>query len=249
MTQHSAYLNKSLEDYLSSFVSKKRLDRMNEVLNFRTRRTCVVLENVLQTHNASAVLRSADCFGIQDVHLITNDNKFKASKGITRGSHKWLTLTRHNQRGVNNTQKCFSSLRDQGYKIACLHPHASALVDFKDLDFTHNKIALVIGSERDGLSDDAIKDSDYLIKYPMYGYSESFNLSVLAALCMNEIRRILNNLPENHWRLSDLEQKELRLEWIKKTVRESRHLEARFELLKKQEAYPLEPCGSQEVSL
>lgn len=220
-------MNADLETFLASFVSDKRLQRMNQVLEHRTRQVCIVLENVLQAHNASAVLRSADCFGIQDIHLITNDNKFKASKGITRGSHKWLTLTRYNQRGINNTEPCFESLRQKGYRIACLHPHAEA-TSLDQLNVETQKIALVIGSEKTGLSEYALSNCDYKIKYPMLGYSESFNLSVLAALCMNEMRRALANAPSEQWALSLNEKQSLRSEWVRKTVRESRHLEARF---------------------
>ena len=220
-------MDQAVTEYLASFVSAKRLARMDAVISLRTRRFCVVLENVLQAHNASATLRSADSFGVQDVHLITNDNKFKASKGITRGCHKWLSLTRHNQRGINNTETCFKSLREQGYQIACLHPHAEAR-DLSELDLSQQKIALVIGSERDGLSEYALANNDFCIKYPMYGYSESYNLSVLAALCMSDLRKQLNVLAPEIWQLSPTEQQALRLEWIRKSVREARHLEAHF---------------------
>ncbi|HVJ64490.1 MAG TPA: RNA methyltransferase [Bdellovibrionota bacterium] len=220
-------MDPAVTEYLASFVSDKRLARMDSVLDLRTRRFCVVLENVLQKHNASAVLRSADAFGVQDVHLITNDNKFRAAKGISRGAHKWLSLTRHNQRGVNNTQACFEQLRTQGYKIACLHPHAEAR-EIGGLDLAHEKFALVIGSEREGLSDYALKNSDLCLKYPMYGYSESLNLSVLAALCMSDLRKQLNQIPTERWQLGELERAELKLEWIRKTVRESRQLEQSF---------------------
>lgn len=220
-------MNDRIESYLASFVSEKRLARMDEVLNLRTRQVCLVLENVLQAHNASAVLRSADAFGIQDVHLITNENKFKASKGITRGCHKWLSLTRHNAREVNNTAACFNQLRAQGYQIACLHPHAQAK-SFAELNLGQQKIALVVGSEKEGLSDFALENTDHLIKFPMYGYSESLNLSVLSALCMNEVRKIFNELSPELWQLSTSEKQAVRLEWIRKTVREARQLEARF---------------------
>lgn len=221
-------MDPDLFQYLSSFVSDKRLARMDEVLEHRTRHVCMVLENVLQPHNASAVLRSADAFGVQDIHLITNDNKFKASKGVTRGSHKWLTLSRHNQRGTNNTAACFDLLRAQNYKIACLHPHAEAR-ELSDLDLREQKIALVIGSERDGLSDYALENCDIAIKYPMYGYAESFNLSVLSALCMNEMRRLLKALPREVWALSETDKHDLKIEWIRKSVREATQVEERFQ--------------------
>ena len=222
-------MDKDLVSYLASFVSANRLARMDAVLALRTRQFCVVLENVMQAHNASAVLRSADGFGVQDVHLITNENKFKASKGITRGSHKWLSLSRHNQRGVNNTETCFAALRTQGYRIACLHPHAEAH-DLSEIDLAQQKIALVIGSERDGLSEYALANHDLCLKYPMYGYSESYNLSVLAALCMSDLRKQLNRLPAEHWQLGDGERACLRLEWIQKSVRKFQCLEKHFRL-------------------
>jgi tRNA (guanosine-2'-O-)-methyltransferase len=216
-----------LLQHLSTFVSPERLARMDSVIEFRTRRFCVVLEKVLQAHNASAVLRSADSFGVQDVHLITNENKFKAAKGITRGSHKWLSLTRYNQKSNNNTESCFNALRSNGYKIACLHPHAEAR-ELSDLDLANHKFALVIGSEKEGLSQYALDNSDWCLKYPMYGYSESLNLSVLSALCMSDLRKQLSDLPKALWQLSPQERADLKAEWIRKSVREYRHLENRF---------------------
>ncbi len=220
-------MNQELIHYLSTFVSPERLSRMDTVLELRTRRFCVVLENVQHAHNSSAVLRSADSFGVQDVHLITNENKFKASKGITRGAHKWLSLTRHNQRGINNTEPCFTGLRAQGYRIACLHPHAEAR-NLSELDLGQQKIALVIGSERNGLSEYALQNNDLCIKYPMYGYSESYNLSVLAALCMSDLRKQLDTLSPELWQLSEQERAELRFEWIRKSVREFAKLENHY---------------------
>src|SRR5581483_6670179 len=102
--------------YMEGFVSDRRKVRLQEVLAERTRHMCVVLEDVYQAHNASAVLRSCDCFGVQDVHFIENKNKFKISEDVSMGSTQWLSIKKYNQE-ENNTKQCLQDLKKKGYRI------------------------------------------------------------------------------------------------------------------------------------
>src|SRR6202008_53838 len=112
----TADYKKQLTEYLLQFVAETRQQRFNEVLEARMKHMCIVLEDIYQAHNASAVLRSCDCFGIQDVHFIENKHKYKISTDVDMGASNWLSITRHSQK-ENNTIECLKELKSQGYRI------------------------------------------------------------------------------------------------------------------------------------
>ncbi|HKK46489.1 MAG TPA: RNA methyltransferase, partial [Balneolaceae bacterium] len=163
-------IKSELISYLQTFVTEERWQKINDVIANRTRFLTVVLEDIYQPHNASAVLRSCDCFGIQDVHIIENKNDFNPNKGITIGADQWISLHKHNQAGKNNTELCYNLLREQGYKIIATTPHDNDVtIDEVPLD---QKTALIFGAEYTGLSDYALEEADGYAKIPMMGFSE-----------------------------------------------------------------------------
>lgn len=216
---------KELITHLQQFITDERLQKINSVLESRTRFLTVVLEDLYQPHNASAVLRSCDCFGIQDVHIIENENEFSPSKGVTIGSDQWLSLKKYNEKSGPNTRQCFQSLRQDGYKIIATTPHEQD-VSINELPLDE-KTAIVFGSELTGLSDEAMAEADGYVKIPMVGFSESFNISVSAALCLYELSTRLRK-DNGKWPLNDREKVNLRLDWIRNSVREVEMIEKRF---------------------
>ncbi|MGM0545753.1 MAG: TrmH family RNA methyltransferase [Bacteroidota bacterium] len=222
-------MNKALESalvtYLRKFATEERWQRINQVLDKRTRYLTVVLEDIYQPHNASAVLRSCDCFGIQDVHIIENKNQFDPNKGVTIGADKWIDLQTYNQPETNNTTACFNSLRNQGYQIIATTPHEDDVtIDEVPID---QKTALVFGAELTGLSDDALEQADGYARIPMVGFSESFNISVSAALCLYELSTRLRKNRDD-WQLTESEKQHLQFDWLKKTVRAPKKLIQRY---------------------
>ena len=218
-------LKLQLLEYLRQFITEDRWETINKVLDRRTRYLTVVLEDIYQPHNASAVLRSCDGFGIQDVHTIENHNDFDPNKSVTIGADKWLTHLSYSASGRNNTKECYQSLRQKGYRLIATSPHYDDVsIDEVPLD---QPTALVFGSELTGLTDYALEEADAYARIPMEGFSESFNISVGAALCLYELSRKLRN-SQVAWRLSEEEKLELRLDWVRKSVREPEMLEERF---------------------
>ncbi len=208
---------KALTQYLEGFVSERRLGRLKEVLEERTNHVTVVLEDVYQSHNFSAVLRSADIFGIQSINFIENRNKYKISEDVSMGSTQWLTLNRY-QKHENNTKACLSELKTKGYKIVATSLHKNS-VSLSELDVTQ-PIALVFGTELTGITKDVEDMADEFVKLPMYGFTESFNISVCAALCMYELStKIRKEVPNYH--LSDLEKEDIYIEWLKASVKKN----------------------------
>jgi len=209
-----------LTDYMAGFVSDHKIQRMNDVLAMRTRQIVVVLEDIYHSHNASAVLRSCDCFGIQDVYTVENRNRLSISKSISMNSHKWLTINRFKNRTGNNLVSGINELKSYGYKIAAATPHAGMTINELPVDA---KLALLFGSEKEGLTGEALEISDFSFRIPMYGFTESFNLSVSVALSLFELTGRLRNTV-NNWKLTDLEKEKLLLEWLIRTVRAGNRL-------------------------
>lgn len=212
---------KWLVEQLMYHVSDNKKMLFEKILNDRTRHITVVLENIFQPHNASAVLRSCDCFGIQDVHIIENGNKYETSVGVDMGASKWLTLHKYNKL-ENNTLVAIKNLKEKGYKVLATTPHTNdCLIDELDIE---QPVALMFGTELTGLSEIAMKHADGFVKLPMYGFTESYNISVSAALALYELRKKLHQLNVN-WHLSDEEKLDLTHEWLKKVIRSSDRVE------------------------
>ncbi|MDZ7715547.1 MAG: RNA methyltransferase [Balneolaceae bacterium] len=216
---------KKLIAYLRDFVTEERWETMQKVLDQRTRYISVVLEDIYQPQNASAVLRSCDCFGVQDVHVIENDNSFRPTKSVTIGADQWMSIHKYNKERDQNTAACYQHLRNEGYQIIATSPHVegSDIGDFKLTD----KTALVFGTELDGLSDYAIKQADGYVQIPMYGFSESYNISVSAALCLYEVTKKLRS-SDIKWQLNDEEKIDLELTWLENSIRAAEQLKAKF---------------------
>ncbi len=213
-----------LIEYLREFVTAERWDTIERVLENRTRHLTVVLEDLYQPHNASAVLRSCDCFGIQDIHIIENENRFTPNKGITIGADQWLSVKKYQGEG-DNTMACFEELRSRGYRIIATTPHAGE-VSMEQLP-VEPRTALVFGTEMEGLSERAMEEADGHVSIPLYGFSESYNISVSVALCLYELTHRLRESGTD-WRLRDLEKESLQLEWLENSIRAAEQLKRKF---------------------
>jgi tRNA (guanosine-2'-O-)-methyltransferase len=216
--------NKALITYLSAFVTEARLKRFEEVLVNRTRHIAIGLENIYQPHNASAVLRSCDCFGIQDVHIIENQNKYSFNPDVSLGSEKWLTLQRYND-GDKSLDNCIQNLRNKGYTIAVTSLHKDSYT-IENVPL-HNKTALFFGTEMRGATAELEAKADMFVKIPMLGFTESFNISVAAALSMYALSSRLRK-EELPWQISETDKQELRLQWLRNTIPKVELLEKDF---------------------
>ncbi|WP_237275244.1 TrmH family RNA methyltransferase [Tenacibaculum ovolyticum] len=208
-------IDEGLLAYLEGFITDKRKDTFNRVLSKRTRHFSVVLEDIFQPHNASAVVRSCDIFGVQDVYAIENRFTNKVSRHVAKGSQKWLNINRYKEDG-DNTKACLEDLRAKGYQIIGTTPHTDSCV-LADFDVT-KKSAFVFGAEKDGISDYIKQEADGFLKIPMVGFTESLNISVAAAITLNDVTSRLRKTAVN-WELSAEEKRVLYFEWIKNTIK------------------------------
>lgn len=213
-----------LLEHLMSFVTDERKKRFSDIIQYRTRHITVVIEDIYQSHNASAVLRTCDLTGIQDVHIIENKNEYEVNPEVALGSSKWLNLYKYNEL-ENNTALAYQKLRDKGYKIVATTPHKDA----KDLDSLplDNKVALVFGTELTGLSNLAIESADEYLRIPMHGFTESYNISVSAALCLFTLTQRLRK-SEVQWQLSKDDIDDILLTWSRNSVSRHETIERHF---------------------
>ncbi|EAQ41510.1 RNA methyltransferase [Polaribacter sp. MED152] len=217
-------VDKKLLEYLEGFLTDKRKQTFQKVLAERTRHFTVVLEDIYQPHNASAVVRTCDIFGVQDLHVIENRYINRVSKYVTKGAQKWITTKRYKTDG-DNTKTCLNHLKTAGYQIIATSPHADAnlLQDFK----IDKKTAFVFGAEATGISDTVKEHADGFLKIPMVGFTESFNISVAAAIILQDVTTRLKN-SRIDWMLSNDEKEQLYLQWIKETIKNVTKIEERF---------------------
>jgi tRNA (guanosine-2'-O-)-methyltransferase len=210
--------------FLESFISENKSMLFDQILPQRSRYLTVVLEDIYQSQNASAVLRTCDCFGVQDVHIIENRNVYSVNDTVALGSSKWLNLIRYNQK-KNNTLDCYAKLRSEGYKIIATTPHDDGqLLD--DLNLS-SKAALVFGTELEGLSSLAIDKADDYVKIPMYGFTESYNISVSVAIILHTLTEKLRKL-DLPWQLSEEEMTDIRLLWAGSVIKHPAKYEKEF---------------------
>lgn len=202
-------------ELLRTYVSDRRAQLLQQVLDQRTRHLTVVLEDIYQAQNASAVLRTCECFGIQDVHIIENANPYTLNPRVVMGSSKWLTIRQYND-DVNNSKQCLSHLREQGYRVLAtsVSPDAIALDEVS----ISEKTALVFGTELKGISDTVKQEADQLVTIPMYGFTESFNISVSAAIVLSNLSHKMRSSGID-WHLSRGEREKVELSWLKGIVR------------------------------
>jgi len=218
-------LTQELLAYLSGFVTPERKTKFETIAQERTRYATLVIEDLYQPHNISAVLRSCDCFGVQDIHVIENRNEYEENPEIAMGASKWLDVHRYSNR-KNNTIKTLRELKTKGYRIVATTPHTDDVM-LNEFDVTKGKFALVFGNEREGITDDVRAEADEFVRIPMYGFTESFNISVSAALCLQYIAESIRREGVD-WPLSKEEQDELVLTWLRSNIKNVDLVEERF---------------------
>ena len=211
---------------MSRHVTADRLEKILAVSAMRTRYLTVVLENIYYSQNASAVLRSCECFGIQDVHVIENGNRLPTiNRHVALGTTKWLTIERHNE-GKENSAAALDSLKERGYRIVATVPAAEAR-PLPEFPLEPGRIALVFGNEREGVSPVVREKADEFLTIPMVGFAESFNIAVSAAVILSHLTARLQT-SELPWRLPPEELTELRLKWVRRSARRADELEEEY---------------------
>ena len=185
---------------------------MDDAIAGRTRDVVLVLEDILDEHNASAVLRTAEALGVLEVHFIVYQHPFKLAHKVSRGAHKWLDLRMH-----NSAASALGGLKARGYTVWAADVRAPA-EPLESVSSSAAKVALVFGNEHAGLSDEAIANADGCFCIPMYGFVESLNISVAAAIALHDV--LARRRQEGRCApLSPVDQAAVRAVWYTASVR------------------------------
>lgn len=209
-----------LLQHLETYLTEHRRLRFDNVLQQRTKHFTVATEDVYQLHNTSAVIRSCDVFGIQEVNIIEERNSKRIDREIAMGAQKWVDLNR-----FHSVKECIKDLKQKGYQIVATTPHENDCL-LHEFDVSR-KACFFFGRETEGLSQEVLDEADCYLKIPMSGFTESLNISVSAAIILQHVTTKLKQT-DIKWQLSKEEQLDLRLQWIKKTLKSSDDIVKRF---------------------
>ncbi|RIW15594.1 TrmH family RNA methyltransferase [Algoriphagus lacus] len=211
--------DQGLLEYLGQYITEHKKSVMERVLSKRTRFLTVVLEDIFKPHNASAVIRTCDCFGLQDIHVIEKTTEYKVNPYVTRGASQWVDLHKYHRVEGSSVDACFESLRNQGYKIYGTSPAPSSMSIY-ELQPTE-KLALVFGNEHEGISKEVKSKADGLVHIPMLGFTDSFNISVSASIFLYDLVKKAESLGIPDFYLPEEEKNNLRLKWYRDVVKHS----------------------------
>ena len=216
---------KALE-FLQRFMTEERVETFKNVLEQRTKHFTVVVEDVYQSHNASAIIRTCDIFGIQEMYSTSRLHPFNVSSLVAKGADRWVDVHKFNRPDSDNTQEAIDAMREKGYQIIATSPHYGSTTP-TDFDISKPS-ALFFGAEKEGLSKNIIDQADGYIKIPMYGFTESLNISVSAAIILQTLTQKLRDSNIN-WHLTEEEKLSLEFKWAKKSVKDSKTILEKFE--------------------
>jgi tRNA (guanosine-2'-O-)-methyltransferase len=206
--------------YLEDFITENRKEGFLRVLQNRTKHFTIAMEDIFQLHNTSAVMRSCEVFGIQELNVIEQKFGKRIDTEIAMGAQKWVDVFRY-----NSVQSCMDEMRAKGYQIIATTPHDESCL-LHEFDIS-KPAALFFGTERDGLSQEVLDQADGFLKIPMVGYTESLNISVSAAIIIQDITTRLRQSAIN-WHLTEEEILEKRLDWTRKTIKDIEFIERKY---------------------
>jgi tRNA (guanosine-2'-O-)-methyltransferase len=211
---------KALLEYLEGFITENRKEGFQRVLQNRTKHFTIAMEDVYQLHNTSAVMRSCEVFGVQELNVIEQKFGKRIDSEIAMGAQKWVDVNR-----FANNQSCIDDLKGKGYQIIATTPHNDSCL-LQDFDISKPS-AIFFGTEKLGLSEEVMQQADGFLKIPMVGFTESLNISVSAAIIIQDLTARLRRSAIN-WQLKEDEIFEKQLDWTRKSIKDIDFIEKKF---------------------
>ncbi len=213
-------MNVRLYEILTEHLSERKRKLFDTIAENRTKYITLVMEDLHQAQNTSAIQRSAESWGLQDLYVVENNHPFTHHRRIARGAYDWMNVHRFNDQ-VNNTEACFRNLKEKGYQIVVTALHEKT-ISLYDVDLS-KKTAIVMGTELTGASQTALELADVYMKIPTYGFTESLNVGAASAVIIQHLVEKIRT--ENRpWQLSEKEKLELKIQWARKSIYWSQYL-------------------------
>ena len=207
-------------DYLKQFLTDERLSKIEHFSQESSDFVLPVMEDVYQFRNAAAIVRSVEACGFHHVVALEEENVFNPNLKVTKGAETWVKVEK-----MPNNLDSLKEIKNRGYKILAVSPenNATMLPDYK----VKEPIALVFGTELEGVSDEILDFADETLAIPMYGFTKSFNVSVAAAICMYELKQMLMKSGIDY-KLSEEKLLEMKIRWTVNSIRSGEELLERF---------------------
>lgn len=207
-------------DYLKQFFTDERLSKIEHFSHESSDFVLPVMEDVYQFRNAAAIVRSVEACGFHHVVALEEENVFNPNLKVTKGAETWVKVEK-----MPNNLDSLKEIKNRGYKILAVSPekNATMLPDYE----VKGPIALVFGTELEGVSDEILEFADETLAIPMYGFTKSFNVSVAAAICMYELKQKLMKSGIDY-KLSEEKLLEMKIRWTVNSIRSGEELLERF---------------------
>ncbi len=205
--KHSVDLSTSI---MAPFLTHERKQKIETVIKERTLNYQVAIEGLYDQGNVNAVMRTAESLGYLNFHIIETKDEYKKANRVAQGSDRWLELTKW-----HSTQKFFQNLKKQGFQIAVSSLNQAISLPLLNLN---SPTIFVFGNEKDGVSKDAQKLADVCFKIPMVGMSQSFNISVAAAITLSWARSQVIGQNPKQWPLTPTQKQRVRMAYYQRSL-------------------------------
>ena len=212
--------NQEIYDYLQQFLTNERLSKIEHFSKESSDFVLPVMEDVYQFRNAAAIVRSVEACGFHHVVALEEENVFNPNLKVTKGAETWVQVEK-----MPNNLDSLKEIKSRGYRILAVSPEKNAIM-LPDYE-VKEPIALVFGTELEGVSDEILDFADETLAIPMFGFTKSFNVSVAAAICMYELKQKLMK-SGIEYQLSDQKLLELKIRWAKNSIKSSEQILERF---------------------
>ena len=176
--------NRKAFEYLQQFLTEERLKKINHFSVESSDFVLPIIEDVYQFRNAAAIVRSVEACGFHKIVAMESENEFNPNLRVTKGAETWMEVER-----LPHNIDSLKEIKNRGYKIVAVSPEndATLLSDFEIIE----PVALVFGTEKEGVTKEILDFADETVIIPMYGFTKSFNVSVAAAICFYELKQKL----------------------------------------------------------
>lgn len=211
-------------DYLQQFLTDERLQKINHFAEESSDFVLPVMEDIYQFRNAAAIVRSVEACGFHKIVALQDKNVFHPNLKVTKGADTWVEVER-----MQASQEALQAIKKRGYRIVAVSPEREATM-LPDFEITQ-PIALVFGTEWQGVSDGMLQAADETLAIPMYGFTKSFNVSVAAAICMYDLKQKLlqSNL---EYKLPEDRKLQMKIRWAIHSIRSGEEIYERYLALK-----------------
>lgn len=211
-------------EYLKQFLTDERLSKIEFYAQESSDFVLPVMEDIFQFRNAAAIVRSVEACGFHKIVAMESENEFNPNLRVTKGAETWVEVEK-----MPHQLESLKKIKEKGYKILAVSPEKNAIM-LPDYDLKE-PVALVFGTEKEGVTEEILDFADETLAIPMYGFTKSFNVSVAAAICFYDLKQKLVK-SDLDYKLSNEKLWELKVRWAKNSIKSGEEILQKF--LKKQ---------------